>query len=919
MPRHSHSTTKISFHRSAFSLFPRVTTRKPVGSLFLSELDQWIRYNRRPAELANLPDVHALTKESRAHYERHGKDAGYQARKKALPAFTPAGLFSQRNSSGLEKHSSHIPLDFDDLPSPEDKADVIEHLQALPFIAIAARSVADGVWALATVNPTPSNAQEHTVAWQAAVAAVQQQLDDVQVDLSGKDLARARYLAADPSAYVNHAASPLPWSAKQEARPSRPSAGRHALPPSTEVDLMLNYINPDCDRITWIKVGAALRREGYDFALWKNWSMRGKKYDPERDCTPEQWEDFANYQGNEARIGTVIKLACEEGYRGHPQGALGVRAAIRDSEQELSFDEAAPYPPELKDIHNKLSELHHARRMLERHATDLLSAVDVDTRTLHVLQGNGIWLPGDDKVRRLYWETASYWLQKVVEHRDLLPGFVNNDKAFADTIKAFRATERNRACTEGIRLAGSVIAHWEEAADPPETFQELMQAKKSELDADLRYLGCLNGVVDLHTGARLPRQEARKKLVTRSTGVSYNSNATHPAVDKLTAHLSDEHRRWLLSCLGYALRGYPDRTLYLLVGPPGGGKSTFLSAVRLALGEYADALAEGALTQRNVNSATAGLSPEMEAFTRCRIVIDSDLEASAKLSTGRLKKLAGGDEMKWRPLHRNYGDTRRVSATMFISINDDQMPRLTMDSGLYERLRPLPYPAVPEVQRDSGLRTELEHPIAKEAMLALLVRYAVKTSRPPAITDEVYQLRNQLRRESVGSGFYDWATTTLVRTHSSLDKISTAELWEEACAVAGNDSPWGYNRRTFVPALRSLLELPPARKIWINGKVSNGWDGLRLAAGEELEKLTPDESISDWIATHLAKTENPDDRISTTALWRRMVEDGGDPPWGRARQNAFAAVRETLSLPAARKMRIDGQAVNGWKGLKIVR
>ena len=243
--------------------------------------------------------------------------------------------------------------------------------------------------------------------------------------------------------------------------------------------------------------------------------------------------------------------------------------------------------------------------------------------------------------------------------------------------------------------------------------------------------------------------------MTRSTDVLYSSQARHPAVDRLTAHLSDAHREWLLSALGYALRGYPDRTLYLLVGPPGGGKSTLLTAVRLALGAYADALAEGALTQRNVNSATAGLSPEMEPFTRCRVVIDSDLESSATLSTGRLKKLAGGDEMKWRGLHSGFGDTRRVTATMFISLNDDQVPSLTMDSGLYERLRPLPYPAVPVEQHDPGLRAELEQPEAREAMLALLVQYAVKSDRPPAISGAVGDLRERLRRDSVGAGFHE--------------------------------------------------------------------------------------------------------------------------------------------------------------------
>ena len=914
MQRQSLPALDGSSHERSFSLFPKVTARKSIGSFSLPELEEWIRRNECPPDAAHLPDVRSKTNAIRAHYQQHGKDAGYQAQKKALPAFTPAGLFSKRNTSSLEQHSGYIPVDFDNLPSAEDKAVLLEQLQQFPFVALAAWSVADGVWALAAVEPTPTTAQEHTKAWRAVVDAVQEDLVDTRVDKSGKDLARARYLAADPDVYVNHAAVPLPWSPIRNARPPRPSVGKHALPFPAEVDLMLQSINPDCGRRTWIKIGAALRREGYDFSLWRNWSAQGYKYDPDRDCTPEQWEGLANYGGREARIGTVIQLAREGGYKGHPLGTVGLRAEIQEQ-----IDRDNPVPPELYCIHDELSELHHVRRMLERHAPSLLSAVDVDTRTLYVLQGNGIWLPGDDQVRRLYWETAAYWLRQVVEHRDLILGFFNNDKAFADTVKAFRATERNRACREGIRLAGSMIAHWEKDADSPQAFHELTLAKKAQLDADLRYLGCENGVVDLHKGALLPSAQARRKQVTRSTGVHYNSQARHPAVDKLTAHLSDDHRDWLLSAFGYALRGYPDRMLYLLIGPPGGGKSTLLTAVRLALGQYADALAEGALTQRNVNSATAGLSPEIEPFTRCRVVIDSDLETSATLSTGRLKKLAGGDEMKWRGLHSGFGDTRRVTATMFISLNADQVPSLTMDSGLYERLRPLPYPAVPVDQRDPGLRAELEQPEAKEAMLALLVLYAAKTDRPPAITDAVSALRDQLRRESVGAGFHDWSTTALEVTRRSDDRISTAELWEEACAAAGTDSPWGYNRRTFVTALRSLLDLEPAKKYWINGKVANGLAGVRLAAEDERGRLPPGETFSDWIVAYLAKTGNPDDRMSTAELWKQLVGAGGDPPWGYTRREAFATIREILDLPPAKKIRIDGQVVNGWEGLTVVK
>ena len=55
-----------------------------------------------------------------------------------------------------------------------------------------------------------------------------------------------------------------------------------------------------------------------------------------------------------------------------------------------------------------------------------------------------------------------------------------------------------------------------------------------------------------------------------------------------------------------------------------------------------------------------------------------------------------------------------------------------------------------------GWRAELEQPEAREAMLALLVQYAVKSDRPPAISGAVGDLRERLRRDSVGVDFHDW-------------------------------------------------------------------------------------------------------------------------------------------------------------------
>ena len=60
-----------------------------------------------------------------------------------------------------------------------------------------------------------------------------------------------------------------------------------------------------------------------------------------------------------------------------------------------------------------------------------------------------------------------------------------------------------------------------------------------------------------------------------------------PNIRRWTAYWptwKEEHRDWILAAVAYALRGNPNRRIYVLEGPPGGGKTTLLNAVRACLG-----------------------------------------------------------------------------------------------------------------------------------------------------------------------------------------------------------------------------------------------------------------------------------------------------------------------------------------------
>ena len=83
------------------------------------------------------------------------------------------------------------------------------------------------------------------------------------------------------------------------------------------------------------------------------------------------------------------------------------------------------------------------------------------------------------------------------------------------------------------------------------------ECTRDELDADLRYLGARNGVIDLYSGRLLPPEEGGKALVTFQCPTTFDPEATSPDVDRLFAHLSPDLRRYWWRVLGYHLLGNP--------------------------------------------------------------------------------------------------------------------------------------------------------------------------------------------------------------------------------------------------------------------------------------------------------------------------------------------------------------------------
>ena len=371
----------------------------------------------------------------------------------------------------------------------------------------------------------------------------------------------------------------------------------------------------------------------------------------------------------------------------------------------------------------------------------------------------------------------------------------------------------------------------------------LTQARDMDLDQNKRYLGAPNGVIDLDTGDLLTGEEARSKLVTRSVPDPYNPNAQHPAVDGLLAHLEPDHRDWILAAVAYALRGNPNRRIYVLEGPPGGGKTTLLNAIRACLGSvkaggYGFTVQENALVvdyRSNANGHTAHLMD----FTGGRIATASDIPTNRKLDTNLLKRLSGTEYLATREVGMKAEAERVATATLFIAMNPGGLEVLDLtEPALFERIRILPYPELPEdLKPDPDLALNvIAQPAIRQAMLALLVRYAAANRWPPDDIPSVAQARQQARDEALGDAG-DWIKTYVVKGRA-MEVLLTNDVWAAALAASGDGgdgtTAFGVKRTAFIKRVGQLTGGRAAKAQRIGRTVGRGWGGWKLLTTEDV-------------------------------------------------------------------------------------
>jgi putative DNA primase/helicase len=185
-----------------------------------------------------------------------------------------------------------------------------------------------------------------------------------------------------------------------------------------------------------------------------------------------------------------------------------------------------------------------------------------------------------------------------------------------------------------------------------------------------------------------------------------------------------ELQEWIQRAAGYTLTGLNTQdVMFLVYGPPGSGKNTFVEAIVKALGtaQYAWPLDSSILADGNGQSSSTDLYHWAELRGRRMVWVD-ELPESERLKENAVKKLTGSSEISARsPGEKPF--TFKAMAKLWITTNHRPMIN---DDAMWRRIRPIPWSSVPE-NPDPDLKAYLFDPEgALPAILSWAVEGAIK-------------------------------------------------------------------------------------------------------------------------------------------------------------------------------------------------
>lgn len=268
----------------------------------------------------------------------------------------------------------------------------------------------------------------------------------------------------------------------------------------------------------------------------------------------------------------------------------------------------------------------------------------------------------------------------------------------------------------------------------------ILEEPYSAWDNHPNHLNTPNGVVDLRTGTIEPHSDAFR--FTAITRVNYDPKATSALWRKALNALPTALHEHVQLLFGQAITGFPpdhDKVTFLQGGGEN-GKSSLLDGITLSLGSFSGPVPEKVMLAKPGESV-----PEMMELRGKRLVVLEEMPQGGRLSTKRLKDVAGTGTLNGRPL---YGKTVVWQATHTMFVTSNHRPPVTeTDHGTWRRLQMIVFPyrfvrtktiRRGEKRGDPALRHHFRT-VPEEAVLAWLVEGAKEWYRLGMTTPDAPQ------------------------------------------------------------------------------------------------------------------------------------------------------------------------------------
>lgn len=357
-----------------------------------------------------------------------------------------------------------------------------------------------------------------------------------------------------------------------------------------------------------------------------------------------------------------------------------------------------------------------------------------------------------------------------------------------------------------------------------------------DLDANPWLLCCPNGVLDLRTGDL--REHRREDLITRCSGVDFDPEATSDTWERFVADVvqgDPDFLAFLQVSAGYALTGdTSEERMWLVQGPGGTGKSTFLEALRGVLGDYACTAEFATFTRRDRNDH--GPRPDVARLAGARLVVASEGEDSQRLSEALVKNVTGGERITARFLYGSDFEFR-PQFKLWLATNHEPHVRHD-DSGIWRRLLHLPFTReIAEEQRDPKLKAELvDVERSGAAVLAWAVRGLARWREEGIRVPESVRQSTAAFRDSqdVLGEFLSEKCVLLERAVTATKDLKIA--YKEWRTEVGLTHAPGWQRVT----QRLRDEGGEYVNTWVKGRKCRAWQGIGLRADSEWEDFADD-------------------------------------------------------------------------------